>query len=249
MAQGFIGILIADDGAYSLDTHSLFTDLRNVGMTAVFQLDFHHDPDAATVELLEAICSPGRENGYFVRKDWSEESELIRVLELHGLGQSVDLTECIVRNSIPENQEWDFQIYEALQVVHEGLGFIRTIPAGRQKMVSHLANYLFDLPVMHYERNDDSLREFRKQIQRAKKELEDAVVWSKGTALISRKKGPSARVLFICAAICAADSARAYLSSQLIYGAIALVCATGCIVAAGLVAWKSKRSTDKCETQ
>ena len=242
MVLGFIGILMAHNGAYSLDTLSLFNDLRNVGMTAVFELDFQHDPGAANVELLEAICRPGRANGYCVRKDWSEKSELIRVLELHGMNQSVALAECIVRYSIPENQEWDFQIDEAQQVLHEGLMFIRTIPPGRQKMVSHLANYLCDLPVMHYERNDDSLREYRKQIQRAKKELSDAVSWSKDTGLINRKTGPSARVMFICAAIGAADSVRAFLSSQLIYATIALACTTACMFAAGFIARKSNRN-------
>ncbi|MBV7515645.1 hypothetical protein [Pseudomonas sp. PDM25] len=220
---------------------SLFNDLSVLGLKAIYPSGTAHPSHQSSHEVLGGFVAPGRSGGYLVRYCSVDQEKLVEVLRRHDLKDPEVFSAGIILNSISVDDERAFLREEALQVLHEGLAFIRSQPVGRQRQISHIADALYLIPLSVTGMDDRSLENLRDQVGAARSQLNGAGARFRNLRNTRGRYSPSMGIIAILICVSGFDAGQAFLNQRLMYAGVAgfiSLCLVGVLV---MSIWRGKR--------
>ena len=214
-------MLAGNHGAKTVHIESLFNDLSVLGLKAIYPGGTAFPSHQSNHEVLGGFVAPGRAGGYLVRYCSVDQQELVEVLRRHEVKDAEVFSAGIMMNSIPVEDERAFLQEEALQVLHEGLAFIRSQPVGGQRQISQLADTLYLIPLSVTGMDDRSLENLRDQIGAARSQLDGAGERFRNLRNMRGRYTPSMGIIAILICVSGFDAGQAFFNQRLIYAGVA----------------------------
>jgi len=234
-------MLAGNHGAKTVHIESLFNDLSVLGLKAIYPSGNANPSHQSNHEVLGGFVAPGRAGGYLVRYCSVDQEELVEVLRRHDVKDPEVISADIIMNSISVDDERAFLQEEALQILHEGLAFIRSQPVRRQRQISHIADALYLIPLSVTGMDDRSLENLREQVGAARSQLVGAGARFRNLRTSSGRYTPSMGIIAILICVSGVDAGQAFFNQRLMYAGVAGFISL-CLVGVWVMSfWRAKR--------
>lgn len=241
-------MLKGNHGAKTVHIESLLDDLSVLGLKAIYPSGTTNPSHQSNPEVLGGFVAPGRAGGYLVRYRSVDQEELVELLRRHEVKDPEVFSADIIMNSISVDDERAFLQEEALQILHEGLAFIRSQPVGRQRQLSHIADTLYLIPLSVTGMDDRSLENLREQVGAARSQLDGAGARFRNLRNSRGRYTPSMGIIAILICVSGVDAGQAFLNQRFMYAGVAgfiFLCLVGVLV---MSCWRSKRERIECKS-
>lgn len=233
-------MLAGNHGAKTVHIESLFNDLSVLGLKAIYPSGTANPSHQSSQEVLGAFVAPGRVGGYLVRYGSVDQEKLVEVLRRHDVIDPEVFSADIIVNSIAVDDERAFLREEALQILHEGLAFIRSQPVGRQRHISKIADTLYLIPLSVTGMDDRSLENLRDQVGAARSQLDGAGARFRNLRNARGRYTPSMSIIAILICVSGVDAGQAFLNQRLMYAGVAGFISLCLVGVLGMSIWRRK---------